>query len=137
MEDEFTSGPWTGFYRYADGHRERMDLTLSFREGRVTGSGNDPVGAFVLQGGYDGETNEVWWTKHYPGSHDVYYRGFREPRGIWGTWEIGAAARGGFHIWPEGQGQGEGASAEAEADVEEPAGVPAVDPGAAPPSPRV
>ena len=32
--------------------------------------------------------------------HDVFYRGFREGKGIWGTWEILWDARGGFHIWP-------------------------------------
>ena len=35
----------------------------------------------------------------YPGRHSVSYRGFREGKGIWGTWELGAY-RGGFHIWP-------------------------------------
>jgi hypothetical protein len=34
------------------------------------------------------------------GAHDVFYRGFREGKGIWGTWEILWDARGGFHIWP-------------------------------------
>ena len=40
------------------------------------------------------------WTKTYIGAHDVFYRGFREGKGIWGTWEILWDARGGFHIWP-------------------------------------
>ena len=29
----------------------------------------------------------------------------REGRGIWGTWEIGRADRGGFHIWPLADGE--------------------------------
>ena len=32
----------------------------------------------------------------------VFYRGFGEGKGIWGTWEIRWEARGGFHIWPRG-----------------------------------
>lgn len=126
MEDEFTSGPWTGFYVYSNGHRERMDLSLSFKAGRLTGAGTDPVGPFVLEGRYDAETNDVWWTKTYPGRHDVFYKGCREPRGIWGTWEIRDALRGGFRIWPRGEGAGEAERAEAE--VETPAEV-TVSPG--------
>ena len=38
MEDEYTSGPWTGFYTYATGAREKMDLSLTFREGIVSGA---------------------------------------------------------------------------------------------------
>jgi len=119
VEDEFTSGPWTGFYTYSWGHRERMDLTLSFREGRVSGSGLDPVGPFTLDGRYTTETNDIWWTKRYLGQHEVFYKGCRDSHGIWGTWEIGSTARGGFHIWPEGQGGG--AVERAEADIEAPA----------------
>jgi len=47
----------------------------------------------------------VGWTKTYIGAHDVFYRGFREGKGIWGTWEITVHARGGFHIWPKRMGE--------------------------------
>ena len=40
------------------------------------------------------------------GAHEVYYRGFREGKGIWGLWELPNES-GGFHIWPLGQGEGE------------------------------
>lgn len=119
MDDEFTSGPWTGFYTYPGGHRDRMDLSLSFHQGRLSGSGSDPVGPFLVQGGYDSEKGEVWWTKTYLGAHEVFYRGYRDTRGIWGTWEISPVWKGGFHIWP--RRQGEGAAEEAEADREAPA----------------
>lgn len=118
MEDDFTSGPWVGFYTYPGGRRDRMDLSLSFKQGVVTGAGSDPVGAFGLRGRYAPETREVWWTKTYPGRHDVFYKGYRDARGIWGTWEIHPGWTGGFHIWPEGQGSG-GAQAAAE-EVEPP-----------------
>lgn len=118
MEDDFSSGPWTGFYTYATGGRGRMRLGLSFRSGAVSGTGSDPVGDFSIRGRYDPESDEVHWTKSYAGAHDVFYRGFRDARGIWGTWEIGPGWTGGFHIWPEGQG--EGATEEAEADVDVP-----------------
>lgn len=119
MSDErFPSGPWTGYYNYAPGDKHRMDLALQFSGGRVTGSGNDDVGRFWVQGCYDSAAGECWWTKTYPGSHDVFYRGFREGKGIWGTWEIGVVARGGFHIWPEGESEGESLALEANEPVD-------------------
>ncbi len=128
MDDEFSSGPWAGFYVYSWGLKEPMDLSLSFRDGLVSGSGGDPVGDFLIKGRYDRESMDIWWTKAYPGSHDVFYKGCRDRHGIWGTWELGLGARGGFHIWPKGQGGG--VSAHAEADVEVP-----VDAVAPPPPP--
>ena len=103
----FPSGPWVGFYNYAPGDRHRMDLILSFSQGKLTGDGNDDVGAFTIKGGYDEATRECHWIKTYAGSHDVYYRGFREGKGIWGTWEITVIDHGGFHIWPRQAGEGE------------------------------
>jgi hypothetical protein len=103
----FPSGPWTGFYTYAAiPGKHRMDLALEFINGRITGEGNDPVGVFVISGKYDASTRECYWTKTYVGAHDVFYRGFREAKGIWGTWEIGVFGRGGFHIWPLADGEG-------------------------------
>ena len=84
-----------------------MDLQLSFANGIVTGTGSDDVGPFVINGRYDAAGGECYWTKTYPGSHDVLYRGFREGKGIWGTWEIRTDSRGGFHIWPRSTSDGE------------------------------
>jgi hypothetical protein len=98
----FPSGPWTGFYHYAPSDKHRMDLDLHFAEGRMTGGGHDDVGAFVVNGDFERASLECRWIKSYPGSHDVYYRGFREGKGIWGAWDIGIHAHGGFHIWPAG-----------------------------------
>lgn len=112
---EFPSGPWIGFYTYAPSDKHRMDLHLDFSGGCVAGDGNDDVGRFLIRGSYDASSRECYWTKTYPGSHDVYYRGFREGKGIWGTWEIMAFAHGGFHIWPRGQREGDAERAAAEA----------------------
>ena len=60
------------------------------------------------------------------------YKGCRDPRGIWGTWEIAPFAKGGFHIWPEGQGGG--AAGEAEAEVGSPADALAQSPAPPPPA---
>jgi len=109
-DDLFPSGPWTGFYNYQPGDRHRMDLHLSFANGRLSGDGNDDVGQFSIRGRYDAESKECWWTKTYLGSHDVRYRGFREGKGIWGTWEIAVFTRGGFHIWPRAANENEGDS---------------------------
>src|SRR5208283_1796611 len=69
--------------------------------------GRDWVGAFSLRGHYTLADGKCRWTKHYLGKHDVFYQGFNEGKGIWGTWELlpetdADFGRGGFHIWPEG-----------------------------------
>ena len=102
-ELKYPSGPWTGFFNYgARAERHRMDLSLSFSNGRISGDGVDSVGRFLIAGGYEAGSGECHWTKTYIGAHDVFYRGFREGKGIWGTWEL-AYLTGGFHIWPRGE----------------------------------
>lgn len=94
-----------------------MDLHLDFTDGRMAGAGSDNVGYFLIDGSYDAASKECHWTKNYPGSHDVYYRGFREGIGIWGTWEIPPMDRGGFHIWPRRFKQGESEELETTLDL--------------------
>jgi hypothetical protein len=98
---EFPSGPWTGYW-IAVGCRFRQDLALRFAGGVMAGEGIDTIGRFVVEGRYDVESREVHWQKTYVGHHSVEYRGYREGRGIWGTWEC-AGRRGGFQIWPREQ----------------------------------
>lgn len=102
-ENLFPSGPWTGFYNYEPGERHHMRLHLLFEQGTIRGDGVDDIGAFGIRGRYDAAAGECHWTKTYYGAHDVFYRGFREGKGIWGTWEISLLSRGGFHIWPQGE----------------------------------
>lgn len=118
-QDPFPSGPWTGFYNYsAGGSRHRMDLSLTFHEGMVTGAGADDIGRFVIRGAFDAGTHSVSWVKTYPGRHKVFYRGARDVHGIWGTWDIPPLSRGGFHIWPKGSGEGMDDWEEAEEPVD-------------------
>ncbi len=77
-----------------------MDLRLTFKNGVMLGDGSDDIGIFHIQGRYDGVSGDCHWTKAYVGAHSVIYHGFREGKGIWGTWEIPPAFHGGFHIWP-------------------------------------
>jgi hypothetical protein len=84
-----------------------MRLGLTFANGNVDGDGTDDIGTFRIHGRYDAASKECHWIKSYLGAHDVFYRGFREGKGIWGTWEIGLSAHGGFHIWPRQSGEGE------------------------------
>ncbi len=113
-EELFPSGPWTGFYNYGPGERHRMELGLTFANGLMGGDGQDDVGRFLIRGRYNTATRECHWTKTYIGSHDVFYRGFREGKGIWGTWEITILDHGGFHIWPRAAGEGAAETAVAE-----------------------
>jgi hypothetical protein len=117
VSDElFPSGHWLGYYTYRPQDKHRMDLHLAFEGGNMTGDGNDDVGRFAIKGHYDPAALECSWTKAYVGGHDVFYRGFREGKGIWGVWEISIFGHGGFHIWPRcfGEGQAEGEQAQAQ-----------------------
>ena len=104
-EPLFPSGPWVGFYNYTPADKHHMELDLTFANGAMNGEGRDDIGAFLIKGHYDAGTLECAWTKTYPGSHEVFYRGFREGKGIWGKWEISGLNHGGFHIWPRGAGE--------------------------------
>jgi hypothetical protein len=107
-DPRFPSGAWTGYFlQPLVPGRHLMELRLTFRQGTLTGEGRDQVGQFVVRGRYALVDGRCHWTKRYLGKHDVFYNGFNEGKGIWGTWDIPADAdsfsqRGGFHIWPEG-----------------------------------
>src|SRR5579864_8655850 len=104
-DPRFPSGPCTGFFlQPVLPGRHLMELRLTFRGGSLSGEGRDWVGHFVVRGRYDLADGKCHWTKRYLGMHDVFYRGYNEGKGIWGTWEIPELGRGGFHIWPEGMG---------------------------------
>jgi hypothetical protein len=86
-----------------------MELILSFSQGNMTGEGRDHVDKFIIRGQYTLADGKCHFSKRYIGKHDVFYNGFNEGKGIWGTWEIRATRaqagqRGGFHIWPVGMG---------------------------------
>jgi hypothetical protein len=109
---QFPSGPWVGFYTYLNKPRKHMmDLVLEFKNSLITGDGADGVGFFVISGNYSTENGECSWVKQYVGRHAVYYKGFRDGKGIWGNWTL-AWGKGGFHIWP----LSEGSPLEAETD---------------------
>jgi hypothetical protein len=110
-DPRFPSGPWTGFFLQAHHPRpgrHMMELRLKFQGGTLTGEGRDLVGRFVIRGSYETADGKCRFSKRYLGKHDVFYQGYNEGKGIWGTWEIppeqnyGFLLRGGFHIWPEG-----------------------------------
>ena len=94
-----------------------MDLSLTFANGSISGEGIDAIGRFNIKGRYDTENRECYWTKTYLGAHDVFYRGFREGKGIWGTWETGPHWHGGFHIWPRQEGDLEQVAASVPAEI--------------------
>ena len=110
VDPRFPSGKWAGFYLMpiTGSQRHGTELILSFASGQMTGEGRDKVGQFHIRGLYDVATGKCEWIKRYVGAHDVYYQGYNEGKGIWGTWTIAqepaALHRGGFHIWPEGIG---------------------------------
>jgi hypothetical protein len=136
-DPRFPSGPWVGFWlqRSPPIGRHMMEMRLTFRQGQISGEGRDWVGAFLFTGRYDIADGRCHWTKRYLGKHDVYYQGFNEGKGIWGTWEIPAGdgyrpSQGGFHIWPEGMADPtqESLSARAEMPIGDSDGIRIVEP---------
>jgi hypothetical protein len=122
-DPRFPSGPWTGFFlqKLVPG-RHLMELRLQFQSGGISGEGRDWVGEFIVRGRYDLADGRCHFTKRYLARHDVYYQGFNEGKGIWGTWEIPASQgqlyqKGGFHIWPEGMADPTGSHLKEEADL--------------------
>jgi hypothetical protein len=115
-DPRFPSGPWIGYWLQR-GQKGMMDLHLTFLQGALTGEGRDRVGRFIVRGRYELADGKCYWTKKYLGQHDVFYQGYNEGKGIWGTWEITIADRGGFHIWPKGLAAAEGHELTEEADL--------------------
>lgn len=119
---QFPSGPWTGYFNYdAGGQRFRTDMIIAFAHQRITGEGGDLIGPFIIDGHYDDGAGECAWQKSYVGAHEVWYTGFREGKGIWGTWAIPGSVHGGFQIWPVGDEPADAIAATKEEDVPEPA----------------
>lgn len=98
----FPSGAWEGFYLYQSGPgagRHPMSFHLNFKNGQITGSGSDDIGALSWKGTYDVGSMSVNMVKSYA-SHTVAYSGMADTNGIYGTWEL-SFMKGGFHIWPK------------------------------------
>ncbi len=120
-DPRFPSGPWTGYF-LQHGSKGMMELHITFLQGALTGEGRDYVGRFVLRGRYELGDGKCYWTKRYLSKHDVFYQGYNEGKGIWGTWEIATRSgflgdRGGFHIWPKGMAAAEQYQLAEEADL--------------------
>lgn len=129
-DTRFPSGPWTGFFVQSQRPpgRHWMDLQLTFRDSLIRGDGRDWVGKFIITGHYQLVDGRCWWTKKYLGKHDVFYKGYNEGRGIWGTWEIPPLLKGGFHIWPLGTGDASASSVGVQNEEPEWAGAESLEP---------
>lgn len=96
------SGPWKGFWTQ-ERVRGYMKLTLRFGEKDVTGSGNDPIGAYDISGILCDDGQRVLFTKQYR-THTVEYMGQWDGTMIYGKWTLHDEAFtevGDFEIWPE------------------------------------
>src|SRR5262245_40679017 len=86
--------PWgMGKGWYVQLAKYEMQVEVTFREGTITARGRDAqLGAFTLRGRYSVDDGRCHWTKVYDAltgaNHHVFYQGFNEGRGIWGTWEL-------------------------------------------------
>ena len=108
-DERFPSGPWTGFWIQRPVYPERQwmrDLSLTFKDGRVSGFGWDVAGEFSFAGTYDLKTGAVVLHKQYEKAHGVRYEGKNENDGmwVWGVWRLDRSLEsGGFHMWPKGE----------------------------------
>jgi hypothetical protein len=106
-DPRFPGGRWVGFWiqKVYPAGRHSTSLTLHFADGLMEGEGRDWVATYTVRGRYSLADGRCNWIKQYTGKHAVFYEGFNEGKGIWGTWSIPEAdAKGGFHIWPEDMG---------------------------------
>jgi hypothetical protein len=103
-DPRFPSGPWLGFWLQRRLGKQKMSLSLTFIDGRVTGSGSDVIGRFDFSGSYDLKSGRVVLTKQYAGAHRVDYQGANQDDGmwLWGIWRL-PLDRGGWHLWPEAE----------------------------------
>lgn len=108
VDDRFPTGEWRGFFVQPDStRRHMMNMALQFAEGRLSGTGEDWVGAFTISGRYDTRTGECSWRKQYVGQHSIEYGGRARNRGIVGQWRIPKLlpyGTGPFFIWPRALG---------------------------------
>ncbi|HEV3165087.1 MAG TPA: hypothetical protein VGZ22_13765 [Isosphaeraceae bacterium] len=106
QDGRFPSGPWTGFFLQPTipPGKHGMDLKLTFRDGRIRGEGYDKFGAFLIDGRYQVDDGQCWWSKQYVSRHAVKYHGYNEGKGIWGQWTLPPTSHGGFHVWPTAMG---------------------------------
>ena len=101
----FPSGRWEGYWTEpARPGRQWMALTLAFAEGRVQGSGQDPVGAFSIEGSCCVTDGTCLLHKRYDGGgiHVVLYHGrcvSGDAAGIAGLWWLQGNS-GRFCLWP-------------------------------------
>lgn len=92
--------PATGWFAQF-GNKNQVDFS-DFQcdvNGKLTGSGSDPVGSFYLSGNMNSEN---WFTfvKQYYGAHAVMYRGRLNKGVMAGKWEIPGNCDGTFNIMP-------------------------------------
>lgn len=86
-DKRFPSGLWMGYWMQGF-IKGKMQLTLEFIDGTVSGEGTDPVGSFTMKGIYSLKHNMVSMVKQYHGAHSVGYCGCAADGGLNGTWRI-------------------------------------------------
>ena len=99
MNDETSNQRWRGWWEEPPRClKQHMSLNLSVGIG-ITGSGEDYVGPFRIQGSVNGQV--VSFTKRYA-THLVQYEGVMvSNKVIRGTWVISTHWCGSFRIWKE------------------------------------
>ena len=116
----FPSGRWLGWSECADHGRITLRWNLSFVSGRISGSTYERDRLVRISGTYEPEKLECLISQHYTPADLDAFRGFREGKGIWGTWKCSAmGCTGGFLIWPYREDEGAGEASLSEEPIPE------------------
>ena len=78
---------WKGHYSQGGQNHEMLIDSLRFKNGKISGAGEDPNGQFVIDGNIQ-NNGQLEFTKQYIGKHAVHYKGQRTYKQILGQWSI-------------------------------------------------
>ena len=79
------------------GRQPMSDLVIDFSNGALSGSGDDIVGRFVIDGRIEGD--QILIHKQYLGKHSIQYHGTTDGEGVYfGDWSAGDYVGGKWSI---------------------------------------
>ena len=78
---------WHGHYSQGGSNHDMKLNSLRFKNGKISGAGEDPNGQFVIDGHIQ-QNGQLEFTKQYIGKHAVHYKGQRNYKQIVGHWSI-------------------------------------------------
>jgi len=91
---------WKGHFEQG-GEQTKMQLKMHVAPEGVFGLGTDDIGAFIMRGDWNQDTNLIQFVKQYIGAHQVLYQGYLTKHKRWlieGLWAIPGNCDGNFKL---------------------------------------